>query len=60
MKLETDDMLEEILNELRSNEKASSTTNTRSETNEIQNTQAVGSKIELIGVCASDKKNTSS
>ena len=56
---EIDNKFEMILREIKNNKSLSTATNPRSETNETQDTQQSGSKIdESIGVRASNNENS--
>ena len=60
-KEEMENKLETIFEEIKSNKSASTVTNPRSETNEMQNTQPSGSKEnKCIGVHASNTENSDS
>ena len=58
MREEMHNKFEAILREIRTNKNASTVTNPRSETNEIQDSQPSGSKTKSIGVHASNNENS--
>ena len=63
MREEMDNKFEAILREIKTNKNASTVTNPRSETNEIQDSQpskSIGSKTKSIGVHASNNENSDS
>ena len=61
MREEMDNKLEAILREIKSNKSASTVTNPRSDTYEMQENQPSGSKSsKFIGVCASNNENSDS
>ena len=60
MREEMNNKFEGILREIKTNKNASTVTNPRSETNEIQNSQPSGSKTTSIGVHASNNENSGS
>ena len=57
---EIDSKFQVILREIKTNKKASTVTNPRSEVNEIQDSQLSGSKTKSIGAHASNNENSDS